>query len=66
MWNDWTNPNEVTMTYECLGELPDGSIFQVQNTIRCANEKDANEKIDEWNRLAKITKGIKYSYRRLS
>lgn len=66
MWNDWTNPNEVIMTYECTGQLPDGSVFQVKNTVRCANEKDADEKINEWNRLATITKGIKYSYRRLS
>lgn len=66
MWNNWTNPSEVTMTYECLGKLPDGTIFQVQNTIICQNEKDANDKINEWNRLATITKEIKYSYRRLS
>lgn len=61
-----TSPLEVRMSYECIGTLPDGSVFQVKKTITVASEKEANALITEWNRLATLTKEIKYSYRRLS
>lgn len=60
------NPFELTMFYECVGTLPDGSVFQVQKSVVVQSEKEANSLIEEWNRIAKITKEVKYSYRRLS
>lgn len=57
---------EFTMHYECLIKLPDGTITQVQGTRKVNSEWEANTLIAEWNRIAKITKGIEYNYRRLS
>lgn len=60
------NPFIFIMHYECLAKLPDGSIVQVQNKREVLSEREANDLIAEWNRLAKLTQNIQYSYRRLS
>ena len=65
-YQDWLDQNGFTMHYEVIAIMPDGSVLQTQKSRKVASNKQADDLINEWNRLAKITQNVKYSYRRLS
>ena len=65
-YQDWYDAKKFTMHYEVICEFPNGDTLQYKGKREVISEREADWLIEEWNRLAQITKNIKYSYRRLS
>lgn len=65
-YQDWIDAKRFTMHYEVICILPNGDTLQYKSSREVESESEADRLITEWNRLATITRNVRYSYGRLS